>query len=175
MTAYGETLLVGQAGLFDVDIQILDRFYHTHRFMREPTRIRIGDKFVTGGKHRSNRVDPFDIFIRVSTNLQLETLVTLISITSDIFSHDFGRLLGDGSIECHTVRANASQKRGDRLLGHFTQEIPARHVHSRLDVRMPLQRPVHPVPQRRDLTRVHAEDLWTKFRKACTNPFAIGR
>lgn len=36
---HGETLVVGQAGLLDVDVQVLHRVHHSHRLVHLPARV----------------------------------------------------------------------------------------------------------------------------------------
>src|SRR5437773_1980980 len=62
-----------------------------------------------------------------------------------------------------------------RLSRRLAEDIPAGHVDARLDIRMPLERRVHPAIELANLEGVRAKQVRPKLGEPGTDPVGVGR
>ena len=72
-----EAFFVGQAGLFDVDIELADCSHDPHGVMHAPTCIRISHQTVAAFEAGRDGMDPFDVDIRVAADFELKAPIAL--------------------------------------------------------------------------------------------------
>jgi hypothetical protein len=109
LPADSEAFFVGYARLFDIDIEVFDSSAYSDRFVLGPTGIGIGDESVGGLECCANGMDALDIDIWITADFELESSVTLGSISRDVCSHLIGRLLGNRAIKMEVVAVATTQ------------------------------------------------------------------
>ena len=112
MPADGEALLVGQAGLLDVDVDVAHRVGHAHRLVLRPAGVGVGDEDVAGleAPRRAARMRAMSV-VGVAAHLELELGVALGAIAGDARGHRLGRLLRDGAVQREVVADAAAEQR----------------------------------------------------------------
>src|SRR4029453_11476624 len=101
LAANSEALLVGQAWLLDVNIDIAHGFGDSYCVMLHPAGIGIGDEPIAALKFPCDGMNAFDVPIRIAANLELKAAVALRPVPGNFRGHLLRRLLRDGAIEMH--------------------------------------------------------------------------
>ena len=136
-----QALLVAQARLLDIDIDVLDRTHDPRCLVLHPAGVRVGDQAVAGFQLGRDRPDPLDVDIRITADLQLEPAVTLGPVSGHARGHRVGILLRDGPVQHEIIAVPAPEQIADRATRDLAQDVPAGDVDARLDVGMSLEGP----------------------------------
>ena len=132
-----QAFLVGEAWLFDVDIHVPNRAYHTHGFVLCPSGVCIRNEALTGAQHGSDSMNAFNVGIGIAADLQLKPRVALGAIAGYFACHGFRGLLRDGSIESNAFTKSSAHQNANRQPSHLAKNVPARDIDSGLDIRVP--------------------------------------
>ncbi len=82
-----QAFLKAEAWLLNVEVLSGDAVYHPNRLVHQPAGIGIGHEKVTGLKNPEHRLDPPDVIIRISTDLELEPPVPFGPEAGHIIGH----------------------------------------------------------------------------------------
>ena len=107
--AYGQTILVAQAGLLDIDVDVFDRAHDAHGLVLEPSGVRVRDQFVTRLQNGGHLADTLDIDVRIASDLQLKAAVSFFPVAGHVLGHFFRALLRNRPVKYEIVPVGASQ------------------------------------------------------------------
>src|ERR1700730_12810586 len=91
----GQAFFICPARLFDVDIDVANRFYHAESIMPEPTGVSVGNEPVARLELRGDGMNSLNIDIRIAAHFELEPSIPFGPIAGDALSHCFRRFLGN--------------------------------------------------------------------------------
>jgi len=174
LTTDRETFLVGQAGLFDVDIDIADGLGDTDGFVLNPAGISVGDQSIPGLQAGGDGANSGDVGIGIATDLELEPSVTFGAVAGDFSGHFLRGFLGDGAVEVEVIAVAATEQFAYGEACGFAEDIPTGDVDSTFDVGMALESGVHGAVEASELTWVVADEVGSEFAQAGADPFGVG-
>ena len=167
-----QALLVGEARLLDVDINIPNALHHAHGLVLGPARVGVGDQAVAWLQHGGHGMDAGNVDVGVAADLELEAPIAFGPIACHAACHLVGRLLRDRAIKVEVVAVAAAEQLAHRQSRELPQNVPARDVDAALDVGVSLQRRVHHAIQLGEFAWVGADEVRTQFAKS--RSYAIG-
>ena len=89
LTAHGETLLIGQARLLQIDIHVAHGLGDPHRLVLHPAGVRVGHEAVAWLEFRGDGKNARDVHIRIAADFKLKAAITLGPVARDFRGHLF--------------------------------------------------------------------------------------
>ena len=173
--ADGIAFLERFARLLNVDVDVPDGADDTGGLMHEPAGVGIGHEDVTALQLGRDGADALDVCLRIAADLELKFPISLRPVAGDLAGHGFGGFLRDGAVEQELFAVAAAEQVADRLAGCLAKNIPAGHIESGFNVRMPFERGVHVAVELRQLRGILADQRRGKHLDTGTRALGVGR
>ena len=170
-----EALAVAQAGLLQIEVDILDGAHHARRLMGQPARVGVGHEDLAGFQARGDGADAGDVEIGVAADLDLEMVMALGAADGDALDHALGRVLRDRAIAFDRLALAAAQQGRDRHAAAEAKDVPAGDVERRLHVGMALEVLVHDAVDDAELARILAEQMRRQLGQPGAHAVGVGR
>ena len=172
--ADGEVGVIGEAGLFDIDVDILDAADDACGLVDEPAGVGVGDEDVAGAEDGGHGVDAFDVGVGVGADFELKTAVAFGAVGGDGVCHFGGGALGDGAVEDEVVAVASAEEDADGLSGGLAEDVPAGDVDAGFDVGVALEGAVHLFVEDGQLAGVEADEVGRKLGEAGADTGGVG-
>src|SRR6266542_3992998 len=104
-----------------------------------------------------------NVGVGIASHLQLKLGIALGPVCPNALGHCCGRVLRDRAIEREIFAVASTEKSRHRLATCPTKNVPARHVESGLNVRMPAHGLVHTLIDRAKLRWVTPQQMWSQL------------
>jgi hypothetical protein len=175
LSSNSKAFLVGEAGLFDVNIHVADGLGDADGFVLHPTGIGVGHKAVAGLEFCGDGLDAGDIHIGIAADFELEAAIAFRAVARDFRRHLLGGFLRDGAVKGNVLAITTAEQFADGQARGLAENIPAGYVDAALHVGMALERRVHGAIEFQELARVFAEQLRTKLAQTSAHALRIRR
>ena len=154
-----QALLIGRAGLLDIDIDVAHRIHHARRLVHGPACVGIGRHEIARLDGGAAGLDALDVFVRIPAHLELEALIALLAVAGDVLGHLVGGALGDSAVKGNALLLGAAQQLVDGKACLLAEDVPAGDVDGGLHVRVAAHDGVHVPVEGAELCRVLADEL----------------
>ena len=129
-----ETGFVAEAGLLDIDIDVLDAAHDTGGLMGKPAGVGIGDEHVARDQDGGDGPNSFDVGVGIGADFELKAAIAFGAVGGDGVCHFGWRALGDGAVEDEVFAVAAAEEDTDGLAGGLAENVPAGDVDTGFDV-----------------------------------------
>jgi hypothetical protein len=109
LASNGKAFLVGEAGLFDVNIHVADGLGDSDGFVLHPAGIGVRHQSVAELEFCGDGMDAGDIHIGITADFELEAAITFRAVARDFRDHLLGPLLRDGTVKGNVFAITAAE------------------------------------------------------------------
>ena len=172
--ADGETFLVGEARLLDVDVKVAQGAHDADGLVRQPAGVGVGDQDIARLEFFGHGANALDVGVRVRADLQLKAAIAFGAVTGHSRRHGVGLISRYGAVESDPLAVTPAQQGRYRLAGDDAQDVPAGHVDGRFHVGMALEEGVHAAVEFFQLDGVLAQQVRRDLGDACPRSGGVG-
>ena len=120
-------------------------------------------------------MDPLDVGVGISSDLELESTVAFLAVSGDLGSHLVGGLLRDGTVEHEVVPIPSTEQGTHGLSTDLAKDVPAGDIDGRLGIGVPLERRIHPAIELVQMGRILTQQVRRELGDTRPGPGRVGR